>query len=55
MPAYQLDNGRWYASFYYRTPLGELKKIKELQAPLVSLIHVLSFLLMRIHELDARI
>lgn len=26
MPAYQLDNGRWYASFYYRTPSGELKK-----------------------------
>ena len=26
MPAYELDNGKWYASFYYRSPLGELKK-----------------------------
>lgn len=26
MPAYQLENGKWYASFYYRAPSGELKK-----------------------------
>ena len=26
MPAYKLDNGKWYASFYYRNVNGELKK-----------------------------
>lgn len=26
MPAHQLKNGRWYTSFYYRTPSGELKQ-----------------------------
>lgn len=26
MPAHKLKNGRWYTSFYYRTPSGELKQ-----------------------------
>lgn len=26
MPAHQLKNGKWYTSFYYRTPAGELKQ-----------------------------
>lgn len=26
MPAHQLKNGKWYTSFYYRTPSGELKQ-----------------------------
>lgn len=26
MPAHQLKNGKWYTSFYFRTPTGELKQ-----------------------------
>ena len=26
MPAHKLKNGKWYTSFYYRTPSGELKQ-----------------------------